>query len=69
MSKLTFEITGMTCGHCVAAVDRTLKGLDGVSTRDVKIGSAEVEFDESRLSSGQIAQAIADEGYVVVGTR
>ncbi len=69
MSKLTFEITGMTCGHCVAAVDRTLKGLEGVSAREVKIGSAEVEFDESRLSSGQIAQAIADEGYVVVGTR
>lgn len=69
MSKLTFEITGMTCGHCVAAVDRTLKGLEGVSSRDVKIGSAEVEFDESRLTSGQIAQAIADEGYVVVGTR
>lgn len=69
MSKLTFEITGMTCGHCVAAVDRTLKGLEGVSTRAVKIGSAEVEFDDSRVSAGQIAQAIADEGYVVVGTR
>ncbi len=69
MSKLTMEITGMTCGHCVAAVQRTLKGLDGITAQDVRIGSADVEFDEGRVNAAQIADAIADEGYTVVATR
>ena len=69
MTKLTMEITGMSCGHCVAAVSRTLKALDGVEESQVEIGSAAVEFDPGRVTPPQIAQAIVDEGYVVVGTR
>ena len=69
MTKLTMEITGMSCGHCVAAVSRTLKALDGVAESQVEIGSAAVEFDPDRITPPQIAQAIVDEGYVVVGTR
>jgi copper chaperone len=68
MTKLTMEITGMSCGHCVSAVTRTLKGLDGVEVGQVEIGSAAVEYDPSRLTPAQIAQAITDEGYAVVGT-
>lgn len=69
MTKVTMEISGMSCGHCVAAVSRTLKGLDGVAESQVEIGSAAVEFDPDRITAPQIAQAIGDEGYVVVGTR
>ena len=69
MTKVTMEITGMSCGHCVAAVSRTLNALDGVGESQVEIGSAAVEFDSERVTAPQIAQAIADEGYVVVGTR
>jgi len=69
MTKVTMEISGMSCGHCVAAVSRTLKGLDGVAESQVEIGTAAVEFDPDRITAPQIAQAIGDEGYVVVGTR
>ncbi len=60
-----FTVTGMTCGHCEKAVTRAVKQLDA---------QAEVAIDRSanqvRVKSEQprdaIAQAIADEGYVVV---
>jgi len=69
MQKITMEITGMSCGHCVAAVAKTLDALDGVAESRVEIGSAAVEYDPDRITPPQMAQAIADEGYVVVGTR
>ncbi|HYD54652.1 MAG TPA: heavy-metal-associated domain-containing protein [Gemmatimonadaceae bacterium] len=69
MTKLTVEIGGMSCGHCVAAVSRSLKGIDGVEVEQVQVGSAVLQYDESAVSAARITQAIEDEGYPVVGTR
>ncbi len=68
MTKLTLDITGMTCGHCVAAVSRTLKAFDGVQVDDVRIGSATLEFDASKVSADALAKAVTEEGYAVTGT-
>ena len=68
MTKLTLDITGMTCGHCIAAVSRTLKAIDGVQVDDVKIGSATVEFDASKVSADALSKAVTEEGYAVTGT-
>jgi copper chaperone len=56
------EITGMSCGHCVAAVKRALGGVDGVEVREVAIGSATVAYDPATVSRERIAEAIEDEG-------
>ena len=45
MSSLKMDITGMSCGHCVAAVSRSLEAIDGVHSAQVEIGAATVEFD------------------------
>jgi len=31
MTTTTYQVTGMTCGHCVNAVSSELKELDGVA--------------------------------------
>lgn len=31
MSTQTFQVTGMTCGHCVSAVSEEVTAIDGVS--------------------------------------
>ena len=67
MTKLTLDITGMSCGHCVASVSRTLKAMPSVHVEEVKIGSATIDFDEAKVSAGAIAKAVTDEGYAVVG--
>jgi copper chaperone CopZ len=63
MEKLTLEIDGMSCGHCVGAVRRALEEMDGVQVESVRIGEASVQYDPRTVSSNAIASAIVDEGY------
>ncbi|MFN5582226.1 heavy-metal-associated domain-containing protein [Gemmatimonas sp.] len=69
MSQATFEISGMSCGHCVKAVDKALSQAEGVIDRQVAIGSATVDFDAARIDIATIAQVIDDAGYPVTATR
>ena len=66
MDKLTMQITGMTCGHCVAGVTRALKGVPGVTVDQVAIGTASVEYDPTATTLTDIATAVEEEGYHVV---
>jgi copper chaperone CopZ len=63
MEKLTLEIDGMSCGHCVGAVRRALEGIDGVQVESVRVGEASVQYDPRTVTTDAIASAIADEGY------
>ena len=63
MTKLTLHIEGMSCGHCLNAVNKALRSLDGVEIHSVQIGRAEVRYDESRLNPDRIAAAVTAEGY------
>lgn len=69
MTKMTMQISGMSCGHCVRGVTQALTALDGVRVEDVKVGSAVVNYDPAAVSPETIAKAIEEEGYAVVGTR
>ena len=53
----------MSCGHCLNAVNRALAGLSGVEVQSVKIGRADVRYDEHVLDSTRIEAAVADAGY------
>ncbi len=60
-----FCITGMTCSACSAHVEKSVKGLDGVSDVNVNLlqNSMRVEFDEDKVSAEDIINAIIDAGY------
>ncbi len=62
--KKSFEIDGMSCNHCVMAVQKSLANLN-LQKVDVKIGSAYVEFDEKLVEEGKIIEAIKNAGYTV----
>lgn len=49
------EIEGMSCGHCVEAVGRALRGVEGLDVRSVHLGGAQVVAG----GAGMIARAIA----------
>ena len=63
MENLTLHIEGMSCGHCLNAVNKALASLDGVQIDSVKIGRADVHYDPSRIDVGRIAAAVSAEGY------
>lgn len=63
MERLTLTIEGMSCGHCVAAVDQALRGLESVRIESLTIGAATLEFDPSRVSRGDVLDAVDEAGY------
>ncbi len=60
----TFQVQGMTCGHCEMAVKKAIARLDANAKVEINrtTGKVDVHSDKSRED---IAHAIADEGYQV----
>jgi len=63
MQHLTLKIDGMSCGHCVARVEKALSKLEGVAVKRVEVGSAEIGYDPARTPFARIREAIDDAGY------
>lgn len=63
----TLAVSGMSCGHCVAAVKEALADVAGVADRTVAVGSATLAIDPAaRPVEDTIADAISairDAGY------
>ncbi len=62
---LTLHITGMSCGHCVAAVKKALAAVPGIELDRVEIGTATLQFDATKTDMAHIAHAVEDAGYAV----
>jgi copper chaperone CopZ len=59
-------VTGMTCGHCVAAVTEELSALSGVSHVDVDLASGAVTITSTAaLDAAQVEAAVAEAGYAL----
>lgn len=63
MQHLALKIDGMSCGHCVARVEKALSKLEGVHVSRVGVGSAEIDYDPERTPFERIREAIDDAGY------
>jgi len=63
----TYQVTGMTCAHCVSAVTQELSGLPGVTDVHVDLvpGAASTVAVRSSapLDRTAVAQAIDEAGY------
>jgi copper chaperone len=68
METITMNVSGMSCGGCVASVTRGLKAVPGVSDVEVSLrpGTAKVSFDPARTAAPALRSAIEDAGYDVV---
>ncbi|MFT4412888.1 copper chaperone CopZ [Fredinandcohnia humi] len=67
MEKVTLNVQGMSCGHCVNSVEGSVGALAGVSKVAVNLGEGkvDVEYDPSQVSLEQIKETIDDQGYDV----
>jgi copper chaperone len=66
MSIVTAHIDGMSCNHCLNAINQALDGLDGVRVESVRMGRAEVELlPGSATTSDDVVAAIEAAGYAV----
>ena len=60
----SFTVTGMTCGHCEAAVTRAIKQIDGGAQVRIDRAANLVEVDSTQPRE-TLAAAIREEGYAV----
>ncbi|MGX1373308.1 copper chaperone [Priestia megaterium] len=67
MEKVTLSVKGMSCGHCVKAVEGSVGELNGVQHVEVNLNEAKVtvEFDQNKVSLESIKETIDDQGYEV----
>ncbi|AZK44954.1 copper chaperone CopZ [Paenibacillus lentus] len=67
MQNVTLNVQGMSCGHCVKAIEGSVGQLAGVNEVKVNLDAAQVEitFDEAQVSIDTIKETIDEQGYDV----
>lgn len=66
MQNVTLKVEGMSCGHCVNAVEGAVKKLGAHGKVDLPSKTVAVEYDESKISLDAIKAAIEEQGYDIV---
>ena len=62
MKKITLKIKGMHCHSCEMLIGDALEDIGVKSNVDSKLGTAEIEFDENKVSIDKIKNVIKSEG-------
>lgn len=57
-----FQVSDMTCSHCVATIEKAVKSVDGDVKVDIDLGTLAVKI-ESDKPVERFAKAIEDAGY------
>jgi copper chaperone len=68
MEQTTLNVQGMSCGHCVKAVEGSVGKLEGVNSVkvDLQANKVDVEYDKNQVSIEKIKETVDDQGYEVV---
>lgn len=62
----TVHVSGMTCGHCVAAVTEEVSKIDTVTDVSVDLASGKVEITSgAALDPSAVTAAVDEAGYEV----
>jgi copper chaperone CopZ len=63
MTERTYTVSGMSCGHCGAAVKDEVSALHGVESVDVDLATKLVVVRGEGLNDDAIRAAIDEAGY------
>lgn len=62
----TFEVKGMTCGHCVGAITKAVKAVDPGATVQIDLATHRVTIDPADADAAQLSEALKNAGYTPV---
>jgi len=65
MSTTTYQVTGMTCGHCAQAVTTEVSSIDGVTDVQVDVASGKVEVTGEGVTEEAVRAAVDEAGYAL----
>jgi copper chaperone len=61
--SIELNVTGMTCGHCKAAVEGALQKIDGVKAVRVNLEHGKAIVEGDHLEPNALIAAVIEEGY------
>ena len=64
-SPRIYNVSGMTCGHCVLSVQEEVSEVEGVDSVDVELASGLVTVTGA-FDDDAVRAAVADAGYEVI---
>ncbi len=59
----TYDVTGMTCQHCVNAVTSEISDLPGVTGVEVDLATGKVRVHGEGFTDEAVAAAVDEAGY------
>jgi copper chaperone len=62
MNMITFQVPGMTCGHCARTITNALQEIDPAAQVNIDLASKRVAVT-STLTSEAVRTAIGNAGY------
>ncbi len=62
----TYEVSGMTCEHCVAAVIEQVGAVAGVQRVDVDLDSGRMVVSGTDIHDAAVGAAVEEAGYSTV---
>ena len=67
MKKITLEVNGMTCDHCVQTIKGTLNKIIGLNLIEISLDKSQVkvEFNESQTNIKILSGEIVALGFEV----
>ena len=67
LERIVVTTPDMSCGHCVATIEREVAELDGVEDVDADLATKQVtiSFDPARVTVPQLESTLDDAGYPV----
>lgn len=67
MTTVTYQVSGMTCGHCVQSVKTEVSKLGGVTNVEIDLDSGQVMVtSEQAIDDAALRAAVDEAGYEVV---
>lgn len=65
MTTTTYQVTGMTCGHCVQSVTSEVSAIDGVTDVQVDLESGRVDVTGENVTEDDVRAAVDEAGYAL----
>jgi copper chaperone len=63
---ISFTVSDMTCGHCVASITKAVKSVDQGADVRTDLATHRVEIDPTRVSATVLRDAITEAGFTPV---
>ncbi|WP_379883092.1 cation transporter [Laceyella putida] len=65
LKQVQLHVEGMSCQHCVRAVENTVKEAGAEAQVDLANRRVTIHYDENKVSLDQIKREIEEQGYSI----